>query len=124
MNNDERTNKQIGIFTLTYNLLDQNDLPNYEEVELRQLLNWFKANLKIPTKFSRKSNSNKTTKGISWIKESSQDCVKNLWKMKNILSNHDIIIEVIRTEKPGYIVYEDSNQIVAEPFREENILRL
>lgn len=33
-----------------------------------------------------------------------------------ILEAHGVITEMIRTERPGYIVYQDEYQIVAEPF--------
>lgn len=33
-----------------------------------------------------------------------------------LLEAHGIIVNVIRTERPGYIVYEDPYQITAEPF--------
>ncbi len=33
-----------------------------------------------------------------------------------MLQAHDILTEMIVTDRPGYIVYEDDFQIVAEPF--------
>ena len=35
-----------------------------------------------------------------------------------ILVAHGIVVEVLRTERPGYIVYEDAYQVAAEPFKE------
>jgi hypothetical protein len=35
-----------------------------------------------------------------------------------ILENYGISIRVFKTAKPGYIVYEDEFQIVAEPVRD------
>jgi hypothetical protein len=39
-------------------------------------------------------------------------------EVAHILAAHGIIVDVLRTERPGYVVYEDSHQVAAEPFRE------
>lgn len=33
-----------------------------------------------------------------------------------ILDENDILVDVIETERPGYLTYEDEVQVVAEPF--------
>lgn len=38
-----------------------------------------------------------------------------------ILEAHDIRTEMITTERPGYVVYEDTFQVVAEPFRSDHL---
>jgi hypothetical protein len=35
-----------------------------------------------------------------------------------ILHAHGVEVEAIRTERPGYVVYEDKHQVAAEPFKE------
>jgi hypothetical protein len=34
--------------------------------------------------------------------------------MKQILENHGIVVDVIRTNRPGYVVYEDEFQVAAQ----------
>jgi len=41
-----------------------------------------------------------------------------MWEIVQILEAHGIVIDVIRTDRPGYIVYEDEFQIAAEPFKD------
>ena len=36
--------------------------------------------------------------------------------MAAILGEHGIVVETLETERPGYVVYEDDVQVVAEPF--------
>ena len=36
--------------------------------------------------------------------------------MISILETQGVVVEVIETQRPGYVVYEDEFQIVAEPF--------
>jgi hypothetical protein len=35
-----------------------------------------------------------------------------------LLRQHDVVVETILTDRPGFLVYEDDFQIVAEPFSE------
>jgi len=41
-------------------------------------------------------------------------------ELATILEGQGISIEVLQTEKPGYIVYEDNYQVTADPFTETN----
>lgn len=36
--------------------------------------------------------------------------------MVYILEQHNVYVRVLKTDRPGYIVYEDQHQVVAEPF--------
>jgi hypothetical protein len=36
-----------------------------------------------------------------------------------ILQNHGVSVRMLKTDRIGYVVYEDEYQIVAEPFRGE-----
>ncbi len=33
-----------------------------------------------------------------------------------LVTEHDIAVRELRTDKPGYLIYEDDSQVVAEPF--------
>lgn len=117
---DERTGRPMGAFTVAYELLDEGELSKEEEVELRGLLAWFSAHLQIPTKFSRNRNdSHKNTQGISWIKDTANEVVSSLWGLKDFLERQGFSITVVRTERPGRVVYEDKLQVIAEPFHQE-----
>jgi hypothetical protein len=36
--------------------------------------------------------------------------------MVYILEQHSAYVRVLKTDRPGYIVYQDEHQVVAEPF--------
>jgi hypothetical protein len=36
-----------------------------------------------------------------------------------MLENHGVSVQMLKTERVGYVVYEDEYQIVAEPFARE-----
>lgn len=81
-------------------------------------MEWFDANLKKPTKFtsSKPPYYRKENKAISWFKDSADVHISKLREVLSILDNHEIHFEMIKTETPGYIVYENNHQVVAEPF--------
>ena len=41
-----------------------------------------------------------------------------MYTLVAILNTHGVHTEMLRTEKPGYVVYEDPFQVAAEPFGE------
>jgi hypothetical protein len=43
--------------------------------------------------------------------------------MVRILERNGVQVQKIKTDKPGYVVYEDEWQMVAEPFRKGTIPR-
>ena len=40
-----------------------------------------------------------------------------MYDLKAILEQYGIHVDLIKSDRPGYIVYEDENQIAAEPFQ-------
>jgi hypothetical protein len=74
---------------------------------------WFSDNLEKPTSFGR----DKLRLGICWFKAGSPEHISRIWEMVRILERNGIYVRKIRTDKPGYVTYEDEWQLVAEPFR-------
>lgn len=38
--------------------------------------------------------------------------------MQSILEAYGLLTEMIKTDRPGYVVYEDEHQVTAFPFRD------
>jgi hypothetical protein len=49
--------------------------------------------------------------------------ISRIWEIVRILERNGIYVKKIRTDKPGYVVYEDAWQLVAEPFRKGTVPR-
>ena len=109
---------EVGVFQAAYRLRKHGNLPDYEETRLRELLDWFNINLKKPDRFTKSKPPfyRKENRAISWFKATSTEHIANLREIVSILNHHDVHTEMIQTERPGYIVYEDAHQVVAEPF--------
>lgn len=114
---DEDSGRRKGIFAVAYDLRRDGKLLAYEEERVTEAIEWFKKNLKIPDRFSVSVRSNAKPKAISWYKDTALECISRMYDLKAILEMHGIFVELIKTDKPGLIVYEDEHQVTAEPFK-------
>jgi glycine cleavage system regulatory protein len=83
---------------------------------LEELLKWFEKNLTIPDRFAASKHPHARGTAISWIRASARDHLVRLRKMTRLLSSVGIPLEELRTQRPGYVIYEDDHQVVALPF--------
>jgi hypothetical protein len=119
---DEESQREAGVFGMAYRLRDSSYVPESSRTRLRELLRWFTANLEKPDRFttSKPPYHRKQSKGISWLKDTAKEHIAKLRQIVAILDSYGIHTEMIQTDRPGYIVYEDAHQIVAEPFSDAN----
>lgn len=107
-----------GIFQKSYDLVNGSDLYEYQRTELRQILDWFNKNLEKPESLSRSRKRWAEEKAISWYRDSALEHIAKMQEMIAILNDAGIPIEMVKTSNPGYVVYQDEFQVVAEHFRE------
>jgi hypothetical protein len=89
---------------------------------LEDLLSWFKANLAVPDRFNSSKSKGyyrRRTAGISWLKPTAAEHIAKIHALVAVLENNGHKVSQITTERPGYVVFEDDHQVVAEPFRGE-----
>lgn len=110
---DEDSHVEQGIFQAAERALEWKNITGPDADELNELRMWFSKNLEKPTSFGRGKHS----LGICWFKADSIEHISRIWEMVHILERNGIYVKEIRTDKPGYVVYEDESQLVAEPFR-------
>lgn len=115
------TGVEDGVFGAAYELRREGEISEHERDELGKLLSWFGVYLAIPKRFNRSKSKGyyrRATKGISWFKSSAREHVAKMHRISAILKDHGHHVSMIKTSKPGYVVYEDEHQIVAEPFND------
>lgn len=115
---DSDSQQEEGVFTAAGTLVDEGYLPDYELEQLKALLRWFSDNLEAPTRFTRSNRPNSPGKAICWIKALATTHIEKLWEIARILENNGVPTRMIKTDRPGYVVYEDKFQVAAEPFKE------
>ena len=116
---DEESHVERGIFHAAAQALEWHEITGSDADELNELRAWFSENLKEPTSFGR----DRLRLGISWFKTGSTKHISRIWEMVHILERNGIYVKKIRTDKPGYVIYEDEWQLVAEPFRKGTMTR-
>ena len=113
---DSESGKRQGVFQAMSDLEYAGSLLQHEQSTYHEVYDWFRYNLKKPRSFSRSSKPHSKNVALSWFKDGATEHIAKLRALVVILNSHGIQTAMIRTEKPGYIVYEDPHQIAAEPF--------
>lgn len=110
---DEDSHVARGIFQAATLALEWQTITGADAEEIEELKRWFNENLEKPASFGRGKNS----LGICWFKTGAADHIARIFEMVRILERNGISVKKVKTDKPGYVVYEDEWQLVAEPFR-------
>ena len=111
-----------GVFGAAYELRDGTLISASDRQSLEDLLAWFKANLAIPARFNSSKSKGyyrRRTAGRSWLKPTAGEHIVKMRALIVILENNGYQVSQIITDRPGYVVFEDDHQVVAEPFRGE-----
>jgi hypothetical protein len=116
---DEDSHVEQGIFQAAALAIERQTIIGTDADELNLLREWFSENLEKPTSFGR----DQLRLGICWFKTSSTEHISRIWEMVRILERSAVYVKKIRTDKPGYVIYEDEWQLVAEPFRKGTLSR-
>lgn len=112
------SSREEGVFQAAHRLQDGGSLYEYEFSQLAEHIKWFDIHLKTPARFTtaKPPHYRKRNRAISWFKETAVEHIARMREVVAILENHDIHVRMIKTDRPGYVVYADDHQIVAEPF--------
>jgi len=105
-----------GIFRAASFLRDDEELPPYDAEHLRDILKWFGAHLPTPSRFARSRQPHRKKKAISWFKSSAHDHIAKAREIVRLLDEHGWHVRTVKTDQPGFVVYEDAFQIAAVPF--------
>jgi hypothetical protein len=117
------TGVRDGIFGATYDLCDGNRISVSDRQALEGLLFWFDDNLATPARFNRsksKSSDRRRTAGVSWLKSAASEHLTKMRALATILQKNGYQVSQISTARPGYVIFEDDHQVIAEPFRGEH----
>jgi len=118
---DEDSGKELGVFHAIRELRDAGKLHPHEGEQHDLIRKWFNENLEKPTRFtaSKPPFYRKQPKAISWFKDNAHEHIAHVRSLVTILQNHGVSVQMLKTERVGYVAYEDAHQIVAEPFADE-----
>ena len=121
---DDDSQVRGGILQAAYALRDDEDLLEDDREALEALLSWFASQLHTPDRFNRTSSKGyfrRAPKGISWLKDTAREHIDRMRDVAEILTRHGRSVEMLKESRPGYVVYEDEFQVVAEPFADSTM---
>jgi hypothetical protein len=101
-----------GIFMAAIQALEWKEISGADAEKLHEILQWFGTSLQRPASQGRDGMRH----GVCWFKTDAQRHISKIWEIVQVLKRNGIPVKKITTVKPGYIIYEDEWQIVAEPF--------
>jgi len=108
-----------GTFSLAYELKDSPHVEGADRNQLTETLAWFEKNLETPTRFNRTKSKGfyrRKTRGIAWFKDTATEHLARMHQIKGVLENYGHSVVMLSEARVGYVTYEDTVQVVAEPF--------
>jgi hypothetical protein len=103
-----------GIITVASVLRDQGELYEHESQWLEAIFDWFNQNLPCPP-FSRNLRSGEWTRNaVCWFRDQAGEPLRRIWDIVAVLEEHGTTVRLVKTNRPGKIVYSDRYQVVAE----------
>jgi hypothetical protein len=115
---DPDSGRRQGILQALRELRDDGLLRADELDTCNEVFDWLYLHLERPHTFTRSRKRHARPVALSWFKPSATAHIAHMRTLMAVLEAHGIPVEVLREQRPGYIVYEDEHQIVAEPFQE------
>ena len=108
-----------GVFLVAYALLRGDEelpvLDDWHRGELRRLIDWFEAEVPIPHRFRRRGREDR---GLSWFRSDADAAIRRVREVCRIVEAAGVPTRTLLADRPGYVLYEDAVQVVAEPFAE------
>src|SRR5262245_41726766 len=116
---DGDSHVEQGLIHAAEDLRHQGCLRDEEQGRVQELLWWFNRNLPVPVRFARSRRRNACKRAISWFKPTAGESLLQMQALAAVLHEQGCDVERLTTDRPGYVVYEDDYQVVAEVFRGE-----
>lgn len=114
---DRDSRRESGLFTHAYELLDDPTTPRHAYDRLYEAVVWFERNLPIPDR------SLLTPLAIFWFQARAGAMIRRFWGLAAVLRELDHDVQILKTSRPGYVLYEDDFQVGAVPFQDTFRLR-
>ena len=113
---DPDSGRRLGVLHALRYLRDDGKLLPWQHDRSDEIGGWFNTHLERPASFNRSSRPHRIEKALSWFKDSATKHIAMMREVKAILESHGVAVDVIATDRPGYITYEDDYQVAAESF--------
>ncbi len=113
---DPRSGRRQGLFHAAISLRDSGLLSAQDDDALEDIWAWFNKNLERPERLALSPRPHAKSQALSWFRDTATNHIAKMRAFAEILERYDIAVQMIRTDRPGYVLYEDEFQIAAYPF--------
>lgn len=109
-----------GLFTAAYTLKDAGLLEPHEVAWFAEVVGWFERHLAVPKAGAlfRARSPGERDRTLFWFKSEAHEHVQRMQQVGVMLGHHGIPARMLRSARPGRIVYEDQHQVGAVPYRD------
>jgi hypothetical protein len=113
---DEDTGVGLGVFQAAYDLRNKGGFAPHEADWFAEVLGWFNDHLDAPPRLWFWSLER--SRAVFWYRASAVSHVRRTWRLVVMLAHHGVASRLVKTHKPGRIVWEDDHQVAAIPWRD------
>jgi len=110
---DRESHSRQGIFQAAIHLRDSGKLAAHEVNWLEDELAWLRMHVESPACLREQNNH----RAISWFHPRAVRPIEKVRSIAALLVEHGVHVEMIKTDDPGTVIYEDGWQVVAKPHR-------
>lgn len=103
-----------GVITVASTLCDQGVFFDHESELLEDIFDWFNEHLPCPPFRAKLRSGEWTPNAVSWFRDQAGEPLRRTWDIVAILKEHGTTVRLVKTARPGRIVYSDEFQVVAE----------
>jgi hypothetical protein len=113
---DSQSGRRQGLFQAAYELRRGEHLTAADDAHLSEILHWFGVHLARPARFALSARPHRKAQALCWFKHGAHEHIARMREVGEIVERYDIFPAKIRTRQPGYVLYEDDQQVAAYPF--------
>jgi hypothetical protein len=110
---DPSSHSPQGVFQAAFELRDHDRLTRAEEEWLEREMAWLRMHLPAPGCLREPDND----RAICWFKPDALRPIAKVRSIAALLDAKGVVVEMVTTDEPGTVIYEDRWQVVAKPHR-------
>ena len=111
----ESQRQRLGLFQALDAARDCDFAPSWALRQIGEIGVWFDEKLAVPGQFLHGGWKARGQPGLSWFKPVATEHIKQMHQLKLALEACGVHVEILRTTRPGRIIWQDEHQLVAEP---------
>jgi len=110
--------RRQGLFHAAQSLREAGVLSGPDHERLESIRDWFNKHLKRPTRLAVSSRPHSKAQALSWNRDTATQHIAKMREFQEVLERYGLAVQMIKTKRLGYVLYEDEFQVTAYPFND------